>query len=445
MEKILPTPREDQDEGNNPPQGPLEKTRQKLEAFSPTFCTEKWLHVSLHLESGLGHSCCHSSMQQIPVENLSQNPKGLHNTPDKIQDRKMMIEGKRPSSCQYCWRQEEKNLISDRVFKSARWVDVELKPIVQQDDQDVIPHYVEVSFSNKCNLKCSYCSQLFSSSWAQENQKYGPMPLREEPYTKTNEEESGPYFQAFWSWWPQLRTGLQYLRLTGGEPLLSSNFWKLLEELSQNPQSHLNLIINSNLMTATSLIEQLSQKLSHLYAENKIRSIKVVTSLEGHGPQAEYSRFGLHVDRFWKHVDLLLQECPQLTISVTNTIQILAVSTYTQFLEQVLLRRSTLKSHRLTIDPVVLSNPTFLSIENLSHELRRRFESELSSFYETYQSSWSPYEKRKLQNLISLLQRPLEKPISPERLQQTRTYFQEYDRRRSLDFRRVFPELTDFC
>jgi MoaA/NifB/PqqE/SkfB family radical SAM enzyme len=36
-----------------------------------------------------------------------------------------------------------------------------------------LSHYVEVNFNNACNLKCSYCSPQFSSSWADEVGRMG--------------------------------------------------------------------------------------------------------------------------------------------------------------------------------------------------------------------------------------------------------------------------------
>ena len=50
----------------------------------------------------------------------SLNPKLLHNTPQKKQDRAKMIAGERPKGCEYCWKIEDigRDAISDRVYKS---------------------------------------------------------------------------------------------------------------------------------------------------------------------------------------------------------------------------------------------------------------------------------------------------------------------------------------
>ena len=39
------------------------------------------------------------------------------------------------------------------------------------------PKYVEVSFSNTCNFKCSYCGPQYSSKWMEEINEFGAYEL----------------------------------------------------------------------------------------------------------------------------------------------------------------------------------------------------------------------------------------------------------------------------
>ena len=52
------------------------------------------------------------------------------------------------------------------------------KPLVSSKpiDGDVNPRYLEVSFSNSCNLKCAYCLPHISSSWMKELKQFGNYP-----------------------------------------------------------------------------------------------------------------------------------------------------------------------------------------------------------------------------------------------------------------------------
>jgi glycosyltransferase involved in cell wall biosynthesis len=49
--------------------------------------------------------------------------------------------------------------------------------------------------------------------------------------------DPNPYVDAFWKWWPELYQKLETLRLTGGEPLLSKDVWRMLDAIEANPKS----------------------------------------------------------------------------------------------------------------------------------------------------------------------------------------------------------------
>jgi hypothetical protein len=87
----------------------------------PTFCLAKWHHVTMYLQSGETHSCYHPQPHKIPLEELKDNPSALHNTQFKKDERKMMLEGEKPTGCQYCWNIEAMgpDYISDRHIRNA--------------------------------------------------------------------------------------------------------------------------------------------------------------------------------------------------------------------------------------------------------------------------------------------------------------------------------------
>ena len=135
--------------------------REKLAQVSPSFCSAKWLQVTLHLHNGHNHSCHHPATHKTAQTELLDNPSSLHNSSQKKEFRKQMLHGERPAECQYCWNVEDLpgNQISDRVIKSAdHWAAPHLERIAKTPwNQNVSPTYVEVSFSNTCNFKCAYC------------------------------------------------------------------------------------------------------------------------------------------------------------------------------------------------------------------------------------------------------------------------------------------------
>ena len=95
-------------------------TKDKLNAVGCGFCLAKWTQVTMHLQTGFNHSCHHPSVHKIPLEEIERNPKALHNTKFKKSKRKEMLNGQRPSECDYCWNIEDNSTsYSDRIYKSA--------------------------------------------------------------------------------------------------------------------------------------------------------------------------------------------------------------------------------------------------------------------------------------------------------------------------------------
>ena len=240
----------------------VNKTKDLLNKISPSMCMAKWLQVSLHLPQGLTQSCYHPPTHEIPLDNIKNNPSVLHNTEFKIKERKQMREGKRPTGCQYCWNLEDGNHLSDRHYRSNEpWAKGAWEKVAYSDsDKTINPRYVEVNFNQACNFKCTYCSPHLSTTWEKEVDKYGPIKisdteihndiniLAEEglmPITSTNKEN--PYVQAFWKWWPDLYNDLKVFRMTGGEPLMDKNTFKVLEYTIDNPNSDLEISITSNM------------------------------------------------------------------------------------------------------------------------------------------------------------------------------------------------------
>jgi hypothetical protein len=141
-------------------------------------CLAKWNQVSLHLPTGLTNSCYHPPLHEIDADSLASNPAALHNTEEKIDQRREMIKGKRPPGCSYCWKMEDTGEMSDRHYRSGEpWAMEDFDNIKNNPfDDKHTPRYVEVNFNHACNFKCSYCSPQFSTTWGKEIELYGAYP-----------------------------------------------------------------------------------------------------------------------------------------------------------------------------------------------------------------------------------------------------------------------------
>lgn len=254
-----------------------------MNEISPTFCMAKWHHTTIYLQTGETHSCYHPAPHAIPLDEIAQDPSALHNTQQKISERKQMVDGNKPSGCQYCWNIEEMgdDYISDRkernfsIYTPERYNAIKNAPL-----EPVNPQYIEVSFGHECNFKCGYCHPKHSSSYYAEIKKHGPYHTvknhrNDIDWFQIYKEEDNPYVDAWWKWWPEVSKTLTILRITGGEPLLQKSTWRLLQELEDNPLPQLEVNINSNFGVKPQLIKKLVDKVSYLLTNKKIKDFKI--------------------------------------------------------------------------------------------------------------------------------------------------------------------------
>ena len=441
----------------------IEKFIPIMDEISPTFCLAKWHHTTIYLQTGETHSCYHPAPHKIPLEEIQADPSALHNTKEKIAQRKEMMEGKQPSGCQYCWNIEcmGKDYISDRKERNASiYTEERLNEIKANPFAPVNPQYIEVSFGNECNFKCGYCHPKASSSYYKEIKDFGPYDMvrnhrNDIDWFKVYEEDTNPYVDAWWKWWPEVSKTLTILRITGGEPLLQQSTWRLFDELDKNPLPNLELNINSNFGVKNILIERMSEKVNKLISEGKIKDFKIFTSLDTWGPQAEYIRTGLDLNVWEKNFDTYLTKT-NLPVTFMVTFNILTVTNFQMLLKKMLEWRTKYngseqnKWQRIRFDTPYLKEPLQYDMNILPKEKFMPFMYQHLSFIKDNMDdkdrtkfSELEYEKfRRVVDYMSNTQYTNDKVLEGRR--DFFNWFTEYDRRRGLDFIQTFPELEEF-
>jgi hypothetical protein len=441
----------------------IEKFIPIMEEISPTFCLAKWHHTTIYLQTGETHSCYHPAPHAIPIPGLEENPSQLHNTPQKKAERKEMLEGKKPSGCQYCWNIEcmGKDYISDRKERNASIYTEERFAAIKADPlADVNPQYVEISFGNECNFKCGYCHPKHSSAYHKEIRDHGPYTMvknhrNDIDWFKVYEEEDNPYVKAFWKWWPELRKTLTILRITGGEPLLQQSTWRMFEELEKNPMPNLELNINSNFGVKPLLIERFADKVNNLVEKGCIKEFKVFTSMDTWGPQAEYIRTGLDLELWERNLDTYMTKT-NMPLTFMITFNILTVTNFNKLLKKILEWRvkynidDQTKWQRIRFDTPYLKEPLQYDMNILPKD---EFIPYMESHLQFIKNNLDDFNKHKFSELeYEKFRRVVDYMASTdytvEKLTEGRkdfyNWFTEYDRRRDLDFVKTFPELENF-
>jgi organic radical activating enzyme len=429
--------------------------------LGPALCLAKWKQVSLHLTTGLNNSCYHPPLHEIPVEQIKINPGALHNTPHKKQQRKLMLSGQRPAECQYCWNMEDLGKMSDRHYRSGEpWAAVDFDRIrnLTGDEDDVVPSYVEVNFNHACNLKCSYCSPQFSSSWADEVDRLGGYPtstVHNDPSHFTGNRkpipvrESNPYVDAFWAWWPTLYPQLRHFRMTGGEPLMDRNTYRVFDYVLAMPHPELHLNVTSNFSVEDALFEKYIDYIKRLCNTNIEHFMQYVSLDSGRGFQAEYIRHGMSADRVVANVNRYLHEVPSRnSLTFIITMNNLSVSGFREYMEWILrLRENYSRTYqRVWFDTPVLRQPVWQSLQTLPESYAAKLE-QCADWMDTKVTTglhgFRDYEVQRLRRDIAWM-RQGQKQDNTKAQADFYRFFSEHDRRRGTDFLRTFPEMKSW-
>ena len=434
----------------------LEFKQQVLDTKSDSFCAAKWYNATIWLGSGMTTSCHHPPAHLVDQEAVKTNPKLLHNTAQKKEDRRKMLAGERPAGCEYCWKIEDmgSDAISDRVYKSK------IYPIQALDqafttpvETDVDLRTLEIAFDRTCQFACSYCNPAFSSTWVRDINRNGAytglVSDGRNHFTHSHSSaqlyrfgETNPYAEAFFHWWESdLHRTLEELRITGGEPLMSGETWKLLDWFKENKgKSQTSLAINSNLGAEVD-VDRLLDSIKEL-------EVDIYTSNESVGPQAEYIRDGLDWSAWLVNVHKILNSDVR-RLHVMNTVNALCLDSLPEFLE-LLIELKHQYQDRISFTLNILRFPSFQSPLVLSDELRTHYRTRLNDVFACIKESniLEEHEHNHIQRLIDYLD-IVKTPHSeafdrPKLLNDFKQFFSQYDQRRGKNFAETFPNLKEW-
>jgi organic radical activating enzyme len=377
-----------------------------------------------------------------------------------------MLEGKQPSGCNYCWKIEAMGpeYVSDRHIKTASiYTPERLREIKQGGfDYNINPEYIEISFSNECNFKCGYCHPKASSRYWNEIKSHGPYSMSSSHrqdidwFDVFHKEESNPYVDAWWKWWPEVSKTLNILRITGGEPLMHKSTWDLFDRLDKDPKPHIQIELNTNLGVKPKLVEKLVDRVTKLKKENKIRSFKLYTSIDTWTKRAEYTRTGLDIAVWEKNLDYYLSNTG-LPVTFMITFNLFSVTSFSSLLEKILEWREKYNSNdnetqwqRVRFDTPHLKEPNMYDMNILPKDKFMPYMHDHLQFIkdnldDADRTKFTSLEYEKFKRVVDYMNNTQYDKRKLERSHRDfYNWFTEHDRRRGTDLQKVFPELREF-
>jgi len=222
-----------------------------------TICPAAWVAAAVQ-PSGVVVPCCGFIPDEKFKEGSTLNKDFLNNDlREKM--RNSMLNSNSVSGCQNCYKNESLGTKSMRQGL-IKWFGT---------PNQVQLRFLEITFSNKCNLACVSCDAINSSKWAAEDAKHnrvtGVKFLKPNNLNLEHVDLSE----------------LTVLKLIGGEPLLEQK--KFIEVLEKLNLSNLTLTLTTNGTIA------LNDKLADLIVQCK--AVHLYISIDGIRPVNEWYRW----------------------------------------------------------------------------------------------------------------------------------------------------------
>jgi len=349
-----------------------------------------------------------------------------------------MLDGERPEECNYCWTREDQGFVSDRILKSAKFItEHKMNPFTVAEKLTHDPVHLDIAFDRTCNFKCSYCGPQNSSLWAEEISQYGDiegLPSFVNREQILNKDEN-PYNDAFWKWWDSgLKNSLRHLTITGGEPLLSKQFWKVLDRVEEE-KLDITVMVNTNLCPPVKLFNKFMDRVKNFNQDKLI----VSTSIESTGQRAEYSRYGLNYDMFMENFKTILDNTKMRTaVNLTNNA--LSFTSMTDIVEEITKFKAKYGARRIILHSNDVTYPKYLNLRLLPESIKKQEVAKFKKFMKSNLDQFTEIEKLKFARTLDVAL--VEEPEKEMYRDQFFKFIKEYDKRRNLNFQDTFPELA---
>jgi hypothetical protein len=263
-----------------------------------------------------------------------------------------------------------------------------------------------------------------------------------------NNSPDNPYVLAFWEWFPTIYNNLHTFRMTGGEPLMDKNTFRVFDYVKKNPKNDLHLSITSNCCPPGNQWNKFIEDLKELAEKDAIDHFMLYCSLDSWGAQAEYIRTGMNFDQLLKNIRQFLKEGDKHSLSFINTFNVLSYTGFPEFIKNIFQLRKEFNTTRQLIwfdipqlhypewlNPKLMPEKVYILEETIAFmkEHPERPENSFRGFHD--------HEISKVQRLIDWIRSPVEFNIDTAK-ENFRLFINESDRRNQTNFLQTFPELN---
>lgn len=286
--------------------------------------------------------------------------------------RKEMMSNKRPSGCSSCHAMKRTGEWTYKQFMLDNFEAQDaLKNYNTNTGEITNPsiEFIDMSLTNRCNLKCRMCAPTFSSGLTKEMNKFNNISYKGDNHISLQIPQEHLF-----------NPNLKLLKLQGGEPLLDKNLIDTLSLLIEHeiaPNLELHIFTNLTLIT-----------IKHLELLSHFKKVDLFCSTDGWGSVNEYIRYPSKWTQLYKKIELVnifSKDHPNIKLGINTVIQIYNIYHMPDFI------KNLWDKFNITAHFQLLYSPSYLSIKILPLDeklrIKKIFEHFLSN--EDYSASSS--------------------------------------------------------
>lgn len=247
-----------------------------------SICLDPFKNISIEFRQNIKDvaPCC--LIRGTPVEDIN-----FYKNETLIEYREQWLRGSVPDKCEVCIKSEHQLGNSRRLGTQRRYRDW------GKDNTDIELLSMDYWVGDTCNLKCIICGPHSSSQWKEELN----IPLAEKK-SVVNQN------------WKELDlSSLRTIHFNGGEPLLSKEHVKLLDEVPNKGQVRVNYNTNATILPTAELLKLWEQ----------FELVQLDFSIDDLGDRFEYQRYPAKWQSVTENLQWFIDNCPVNCMFAVNT------------------------------------------------------------------------------------------------------------------------------
>lgn len=391
-----------------------------------TFCMMPWVHMHTW-PAGTTYPCCMAD-PDLPIgDTQTQNLQEIWNGPELRKIRMNMLQGKKSAECRRCYELEENGMWTLRRSANENFQHHQNKVESTSDDGsagDVNMAYMDIRFSNLCNLKCRSCGPQFSSSWFEDHKLTHGDPGH--PKILKVKEDMTEFMNEL----DPLLESVERVYWAGGEPLITEEHYRILDKwISMNK--------HDVKMDYTTNFTQMNYKKKTAFDYwNAFEHVRVAGSLDANHARGEYLRKNMVWNQVVQNRRDMIAQCPHVYFELTPTVSVYNVFNLPDFHKE-WIEEGLVEPANIRIN--ILLDPTYMRLQILhpwqKDQIRHRYQQHINYLkqFDNIDSVINDYE-----NVLQFLE--------TDRSEEQSVFLyktKKMDKIRKEDFATVFPELAD--